>query len=131
VYPRHLRSIFLFTIIHVYWIATISNMIFYYMYQRGKFDSRSGQTKQYKIGMFCFSAKQATFVRSKDCSVRIMCMSISMSTCGMLFQWARQYKNGIIWSSTKQTSSSSCHNATCFSYDMTEKIAQLALNNSH
>ena len=36
------------------------------------FEPRSGQTKEYEIGICCFSAKQAEYRRkSKDCLARI------------------------------------------------------------
>ena len=54
------------------------------------FESRSGQTKDYKIGICCFSAKHPTLRRkSKDWSARNQ-NNVSewghMSTRGMLFQ---------------------------------------------
>ena len=40
------------------------------------FESRSGQTKDYKIGICCFSAKHAALRRKmKDWLARIMCLS--------------------------------------------------------
>ena len=56
------------------------------------FDPRSGQTKDYKIGICCFSAKQAALRRkSKDCLARNQ-DNVSewgdMSIRGLLFQWA-------------------------------------------
>ena len=54
------------------------------------FESRSGQTNNYKIGMSCFSAKHAALRRkSKDWSARNQ-NNVSewsdMSTRGLLFQ---------------------------------------------
>ena len=54
------------------------------------FELRSGQTKDYKIGICCFSAKQAALRRkSKDWSARNQ-NNVSewsdMSTRGLLFQ---------------------------------------------
>jgi hypothetical protein len=56
------------------------------------FESRSGQTKDYKIGMCCFSAKYAARRRkSKDWLARNQ-DNVSewgyMSLRGLLFQWA-------------------------------------------
>ena len=56
------------------------------------FESRSGQTKNYKIGICCFSDKHAALRRkSKDWLVRNP-KNVSewrdMSTRGLLFQWA-------------------------------------------
>ena len=54
------------------------------------FEPRSCQTKDFKIGICCFSAKHAALRRkSKDCllGIRILCPERSdMSTCGLLFQ---------------------------------------------
>ena len=56
--------------------------------ERG-FESRSGQTKDYKIGMCCFSAKHAALRRkSKDWSARNQnnVSECDMSIRGLLFQ---------------------------------------------
>jgi hypothetical protein len=55
------------------------------------FEPRSGQTKDYKIGICCFSAKHTALRRkSKDWLGRNQ-NNVSewsdMSTCGLLFQW--------------------------------------------
>jgi hypothetical protein len=55
------------------------------------FESRSGQNKDYKIGICCFSAKHAALKRkSKDWFGRNQ-NNVSewsdKSTCGLLFQW--------------------------------------------
>ena len=54
------------------------------------FQSRSGQTKDYKIGICCFSAKQAALRRkSKDWLARnqnIVSECSDMSTRGKLFR---------------------------------------------
>ena len=55
-------------------------------------DARSGQTKDYKIGIYCFSAKHAELRRkSKDWLARNQ-DNVSgwgdMSIRGLLFQWA-------------------------------------------
>jgi hypothetical protein len=55
-----------------------------------EFEPRSGQTKDYKIGICCFSAKHAALRRkSKDCLARNQ-NNVSewsdTSSCGLLFQ---------------------------------------------
>ena len=54
------------------------------------FESRSGQTKGYEIGICCFSAKHAALRRkSKDCLARNQNNVFEwrdMSTRGLLFQ---------------------------------------------
>jgi hypothetical protein len=57
------------------------------------FEPRSGQTKDYEIGICCFSAKHASLrKKSKDWLTRNQ-DNVSewsdMSFCGLLFQWAR------------------------------------------
>ena len=55
------------------------------------FETRSGQTKDYKIGLCCFSAKHAVLRRKiKDWLARIQDNVFKwgdMSTRGLLFQW--------------------------------------------
>ena len=60
------------------------------------FEPRSGQTKDYKIGICCFSVKHAALTRkSKDWLAQNQ-NNVSkwsdMSTCGLLFQWASTKK---------------------------------------
>ena len=60
------------------------------------FESRSGQPKDYRIGICCFSAKYTSLRRkSKDWLVRNQ-NNVSewsnMSTRGLLFQWASTMK---------------------------------------
>jgi hypothetical protein len=60
------------------------------------FEPRSGQTKDYKIGICCFSAKHTALMRkSKDCLVRNQ-DNVSewgnMFIRGLLFQWASTIK---------------------------------------
>jgi hypothetical protein len=60
------------------------------------FEPRSGQTKDYKMGICCFSAKHAALKRkSKDWLAQnqnnVSEWSI-MSTRGLLFQWASTIK---------------------------------------
>ena len=61
------------------------------------FESRSGQTKDYKIGFCCFSAKHAALSRkSKDWLARNhnnVSKWDDMSIRGVLFQWASTVKN--------------------------------------
>ena len=56
------------------------------------FEPRSGQAKDYSIGMCCFSAKHASLLRkSKDCLARNQNNVpewSDISTRGLLFQWA-------------------------------------------
>jgi hypothetical protein len=61
------------------------------------FEPRSGQTKDYKIGICCFSAKHAALRRkSKDWLARNQNVNVSqwsdMSTRGLLFQCASTIK---------------------------------------
>jgi hypothetical protein len=60
------------------------------------FESRSGQTKDYKIGICCFSAKHAVLWRkSKDWLARNqdnVSECGNMSIRGLLFQWASTTK---------------------------------------
>ena len=55
-----------------------------------EFEPRSGQTKDYKIGIVCFSAKNTTLrSKSKNWLARNqnnMSEWSDMSTCGLLFQ---------------------------------------------
>jgi hypothetical protein len=61
------------------------------------FEPRSGQTKDYKIDICCFSAKHAALMRkSKDWLARNqnnMSEWSDMSTGGLLFQLASHYEN--------------------------------------
>jgi hypothetical protein len=97
-----------------------------------RFEPRSGQTKDYKIGICCFSTKHTSLRRkSKDWLARNQ-NNVSgwsdMFIRGLLFQSASiiiiQLKK---CSSTKRTSSSSHWKLTWYS----SKIAELALNNNH
>ena len=61
------------------------------------FEPRSGQTKDYKIGISCFFAKHAALMwKSKDWLARNQ-NNVSewsdMSTRGLLFQWSSNIKN--------------------------------------
>jgi hypothetical protein len=60
------------------------------------FEPRSGQTKDYKIGICCFSAKHAALRRkSKDWFARNrnnVSKWSDISTRGLLFQWASTIK---------------------------------------
>jgi hypothetical protein len=77
------------------------------------FDPWSDQTKDYEIGICCFSAKHAA-LRSKS----------HMSTYWMLFQWASKIKNstkrvGLVHKGDIMFSSS---NGTHSRHDMAEKL---------
>ena len=76
-----------------------------------EFKPQSGQTKDYKIGICCFSAKHAALRRKgKDLAWNQNDMSecSDMSTRRLLYQCASTIKtNSACWSSTKWTSSSS------------------------
>ena len=60
------------------------------------FESRSGHTKDYKIGMYCFSAKHTALrKKSKDSLIRNQDNESGcgdMSIRGLLFQWASTRK---------------------------------------
>ena len=62
------------------------------------FEPRSGQIKDYKIGIFCFSTKKATLrSKSKDWFTRNQDNVSELSnmytcTCRLLFQWASTTK---------------------------------------
>ena len=61
------------------------------------FEPRSGQTKDYKIGICCFSTKHATLRRKSRDSLAWNQNNVSersdMSICRLLFQWANTFKN--------------------------------------
>jgi hypothetical protein len=83
------------------------------------FEPRSGQTKNYKIGICCFFANHAALRRkNKDWLARNQ-DDVSkwgdMFICILLFQWA-------CWSSKKRTSSSSDWKLTCSRHDIAEKL---------
>jgi hypothetical protein len=77
------------------------------------FETRSGQTKDCKIGVCCFSAKQATLRRKRAktgrLESRIMCPSgaICLSVDSCFNELALLKPNSACWSRTKRTSSSS------------------------
>ena len=56
-----------------------------------EFETRLGQTKDYKIGMCCFSAKHAAFRRKSNDWLALNQDNVSewddMSIRGLLFQW--------------------------------------------
>ena len=60
------------------------------------FELRLGQTKNYEIGICCFSAKQAALRKKrKDWLSRIqdnVCECVKLSICVLLFQWANTIK---------------------------------------
>ena len=61
------------------------------------FEPRSGQTKDYKIGICCFSAKHTALKRRSKDRLTQNQDNVSvwgdMSTCRLLFQWASSIKN--------------------------------------
>jgi hypothetical protein len=89
-----------------------------------EFKARSGQTKDYKNGICCFSTKHAVLRRkSKDWLARNQDNQGDMSICRLLFKSASTtkiqlsvlvlYKVGLIFISS---------NVTCSRHDMTEKV---------
>jgi hypothetical protein len=96
-------------------------------------DRGSGQTKDYTIGICCFSAKHAALRwKSKDWLARNQ-NNVSewsdMSTRGLLFHWASTIKsNSACWFSTKRISSSSHCKLICSRHNIAEK---LLLSNNH
>ena len=92
-----------------------------------EFESWSGRSKDYKIGICCFSAKHAALRRkSKDWLARNQ-DNVSewgdMSIRGLLLQWASTLKtNKDCWSSTKKTSSSSHWKLTFSRHNIAEKL---------
>ena len=96
------------------------------------FRSRSGQTKDYKIGMRCFSANHAALRRkSKDWSARNQ-NNVSewsdMYTHRLLFHGATLCKsNSACWSSTEWTSSSSHWKLTFSRHNIAEKLLRWRL----
>jgi hypothetical protein len=94
--------------------------------ERG-FAPRSGQTKDYIIGMCCFSAKHSALRRkSKDCLSRNQ-NNVSewsdMSTRGLLFgELALLKPNSVYCSRTKRSSSSSHWKLSCSRHDIAEKL---------
>ena len=73
------------------------------------FEARSGQTKDYKIGISCFSIKHAALKRRSKNWFAGNQDNVSESIPGLLFQWASTIKiqlmNWACWSSKKRTSS--------------------------
>ena len=87
------------------------------------FESWLGQTKDYKIGICCFSSKYAALKRkSKDWLARNqdnVSKWSDMYISRLLFQWASTIKIQLgCWSSTKQTSSSSHWKLTSSRHDI-------------
>ena len=87
------------------------------------FDPRSSQTKDYKIGICCFSTKHAV-LRRKSNGIRIMCLSGATCLSADCCFSEQHYKNpnSAFWSSTTQTSSSSHCKLTCSRHDIAEKL---------
>jgi hypothetical protein len=92
------------------------------------FELRSDQTKDYKIGMCCFSTKHATLRRkskdwltwNQDNVFRRVERQVYPLT---VVQWSSTIKsNSACWSSTKRTSSSSHRKLTCSRHDIAAKL---------
>ena len=81
------------------------------------FDSRSGQTKDYEIGICCFSTKHAALRRKSNDWLARNQNNVS--------QWSDMYIRGLLfqWFSTKRTSSSSQWKLTCSRHDVAEQFA--------
>jgi hypothetical protein len=84
---------FFFFIYNSTWISSYNriggvmvNMLASSAVHRG-FETRSGQTKDYKIGICCFSAKDWLVQNQNNVSEWS-----NMSTSGLLFQWASTIK---------------------------------------
>ena len=105
------------------------------MVDRG-FEPRSGQIKDYKIGICCFSVKHATLRRkNKDWSARNQ-NNVSewsdMSTRGLRFQWASNIKSQLsVLVYNKEDLIIISLKINLFSPLYSWKIAELALNNNH
>ena len=99
--------------------------------ERG-FESRSDQTKDYKIGICCFSAKNASLRRkSKYWLARDVSEWSNTSTRGLLFQWASTMKiqlGVLVWNKADIIIISLKMNL--FSPWYSWKIAELALSNN-
>jgi hypothetical protein len=98
------------------------------------FEPRSGQTKDYKIGICCFSAKHAALRRkSKNWLARNQ-NNVSewsdMSIRGLLFQWAIKIQLSMLVQNKVDLIIISLR-IKLFSPWYGWKIAELALNNNH
>ena len=87
----------------------------------------SGQTKDYKIGICCFSSKYAALRRkSKDWLARNRNNVLSGATClptdCCFSELALLKSNSAVWSRTKWTSSSYHWKLTCSRHDIAEKL---------
>jgi hypothetical protein len=109
--------------IHIYWEnrlgGVIVNVLASSVVNRG-FEFRSGRTKDYTIGMCCFSANHAAL----RLGIGIMCPSgatrLSVDYC--FSELALSKSNYVCWSSTKRTSSSSHWKLTCSRHVIDEKL---------
>ena len=87
-----------------------------------------GQTRDYKTGICCFSAKHAALRRKRKVWLAQNQNNVSewsdMSTYRQSFQWANTLKNSnsACWSRTKWTLSSSHWKLTCSHPDIAEKL---------
>ena len=91
------------------------------------FESRSAQTKDYKIGICSFSAKHAALRRmSKDGfsrnQITCPCGATCLPTHCCFSELALWKYNSVCWSSTKWTSSSSHWKLTCSRHNIAEKL---------
>jgi hypothetical protein len=123
-YPSHNNHI----------ICFIISMVTFSAVDRSWVRSTVGQTKDYIIGICCFSAKHTSLKeRAKKCWLVIRIMCASVATChSLLFQWARTiliqvsmmvyYKASIIVISW---------NVICSQLEIAKKKYSLALNSNH
>ena len=99
------------------------------------FETRLGQTKDYKICICCFSNKHAVLRRkSKDWLARNwdnVSEQSNMSTNGLLFQWPSTIKNQLSVLVKYKRTSSLFHWIKLVLSWYSWKIAELALNNNH
>ena len=92
------------------------------------FESQSDHTKDDKIYIRCFTAKDTALKRkSQDCYARNqenVSEWCNMYIRGLLFQWnsTKKRSNLVCWSTAKLTSSSSHWKLTCFRHNVTEKL---------
>jgi hypothetical protein len=91
------------------------------------FDRWSGQTKDYKIGICCFSVKHAALGRkSKDWTAR------NQDNVSEWSDRSTRRTNSTCWSRTKWTSSSSHWNLTCsHRQGIAEKLLNWRLSNNY
>ena len=97
------------------------------------FEPQSGQTKDYKIGICCSSAKH-TSLRSKSKDWLAWNQNNVSRVERHVYPWTvvsvSKKSNSAGWSRTKRTSSSSHWKLTCSRHDIAEKLLS-SLNNNH